>query len=241
MRRLKSTLTPPLRTILPGCALEARDQWMPQYTQSVPVESSSTLFPPSFEFPGSPSIISGQTSLTHPNSIAGIEVEVEGSPWNSTGGKSLGPLSCTQQLSIPAADIGVGHMQLFAMQLPPSLHRPDINAHFAHDPSTPISKLSHNPYSVVLEQFRNAPWRCAQELEPKDPTTGQSVLCALLERSSGDNKIICRLCNVFFLRWDRAIAHLRLEHLDHRPFRCKGACRINGWYDNFRYFILGPA
>ena len=242
MRRSKPTLALPLRTTLPGCALEARDQWVPQYTQSIPVESSSTRFPPFFAFPGPPSPTSGQTSSNHPKSAASIEME--GRLWNSTGGKSLGPLSCTRPLSSAAAHIRVDSMQLFTTQLFPSPcsdHCPNINARFAHDPSTPISTLSRGSHSVDFEQFRNAPWRRAQELEPKDPTTGRSVLFELLEeRTSRNTEITCRLCNEVFIRWDRAITHIRHKHLDHRPYRCGGACGTEGWYENFICAILGP-
>ena len=131
-------------------------------------------------------------------------------------------------------------MQLLSTQLWPSLGS-DINARFAHDPSTLTSTLSRDSYLVVLEQFRNAPWRRANELEPKDPTTGRSVLFALLEeRTSGNKGTMCRLCNWVFTRWDRAITHLRCKHLDHRPFWCGGACGAKGWYENLIRVILGP-
>ena len=131
-------------------------------------------------------------------------------------------------------------MQLFPS--PWSEHCPDIDARFAHDPTTPTSTPSHDSYSVIQGQFCNAPWRRAGELEPKDPSTGRSVLYALLEERTSGNKgsTKCRLCNRVFARADRAITHLRHKHLDHRPFRCGGACGTMGWYENFLCVILGP-
>ena len=112
---------------------------------------------------------------------------------------------------------------------------------FVHDPTTPISTPSRDSSSLIQGQFRNALWRRAGELEPKDPTTGRSVLFALLEERTGGNKgpTTCRLCNRVFARADRAITHLRHKHLDHRPFRCGGTCGTKGWYENFPCVILG--
>lgn len=133
----------------------------------------------------------------------------------------------------------IDHMQLFPS--PCSDHCPNINARFVHDPTTPISTVSRDSYSVIQGRFCNAPWRRAGELEPKDPTTGRSVLYVLLEECTRGNKRFtkCRLCNSVFTRADRAITHLRHKHLDHRPFRCGGACGTKGWYEDFRCVFLG--
>jgi hypothetical protein len=128
----------------------------------------------------------------------------------------------------------VDHMQLFAS--PCSDHCPDIDARFAHDPTAPMPTLSHDPYLVIQGQFRNAPWRRAGEVEPKDPNTGRSVLYELLEERTSENKgpvYKCRLCNREFNRSDRAITHLRHKHLDHRPIRCGGECGTKGWCEDF--------
>ena len=149
--------------------------------------------------------------------------------------------SCAQPLRSTSAHICVDHMQLSPS--PCSNHCPDIEARFAHDPPTPISTPSRDPYSVIEEQFRSAAWRRAGKLEPKDPTTHRSVLFTLLEERNSGNKgpaSRCRLCNKVFPRADRAITHLRRKHLDHRPFRCGGACGTKGWCEKFRYVILGP-
>ncbi len=215
------------------------DEWMSPYTQSIPVDSSSTLFPRYFTLPDLSPPTNSQTSSNHPSSV-GLSIEMERSPWNSIGGKSLGPLSCIQPLLSTAAHMCIDHIQLFPS--PCSDHCPDINARFAHDPMIAISSLSRDSYSAIQGQFCNAPWRCAGELEPKDPTTGRSVLYALLEERASGNKrsVECRLCNRVFTRADRAITHLRHKHLDHRPFRCGGACGTKGWYEDFRCVILGP-
>src|SRR5258706_4495057 len=170
------------------------DEWMSPYTQSIPVDSSSTLFPRYFTLPDLSPPTNSQTSSNHPSSV-GLSIEMERSPWNSIGGKSLGPLSCTQPLLSTAAHMCIDHIQLF-----PSLCSddcPDINACFAHDPMTPISTLSRVYYSSIQALFCSAPWRRAGELEPKDPTTGRSVLYALLEEHASGNKGFtkCRLCN----------------------------------------------
>ena len=91
-------------------------------------------------------------------------------------------------------------------------------------------------YLVIQGQFRNASWRLADELEPKDPATGRSVLHALLEeftfRYVGCIRK-CRLCDMSFSQLDVAITHLRRKHLDHRPFRCEGSCWITRWCEAF--------
>jgi hypothetical protein len=119
----------------------------------------------------------------------------------------------------------------------------------AHDPTTIVSTLPPDSYSVIQGQFCNATWRHAGELEPKDPTTGRSVLHALLEECTNGSKgriSKCRLCNRTFSRADRAITHLRHKHLDHRPFSCGGACGTKGWCDNFPVclswtYLISPA
>jgi len=117
------------------------------------------------------------------------------------------------------------------VQLPPSpscsVQCLDIDTRCAHGLKADIPILPPGPYLVIQEEFCNAPWRRAGELEPTDPTTGRSVLYTLLEEFTSRNKrhtSKCRLCNKAFTRADRAITHLRHEHLDHRPFRCEGSC-----------------
>ena len=114
---------------------------------------------------------------------------------------------------------------------PYSIQYPDIAACSAHDSTTrPTPSPDH--YSAIQEEFCNAPWRHTGELEPKDPTTGRSVLHALLEEFTNGSKgriSKCRLCNRTFSRADRAITHLRHKHLDHRPFWCEGDCGTKGW------------
>jgi len=131
---------------------------------------------------------------------------------------------CVDQIQPP-------HGHLF----PCTVQYPDTGAGYAHDPTTVVSTLPPDPCSVK-EQFYNAIWRRADELEPKDPTTGRSVLHALLEECIHGNKgriSKCRLCNRTFSRADRAITHLRHKHLNHRPFSCGGACGTQGWCSTF--------
>ena len=97
------------------------------------------------------------------------------------------------------------------------------------------------PYSVIEAQFRNASWRLADEMEPKDPATGRSLLHVLLEEFTNEREgrtYKCRLCNEPFSRSDRAITHLRHKHLDHRPLWCEGSCGIKGWCEAFLYVFL---
>jgi hypothetical protein len=113
---------------------------------------------------------------------------------------------------------------------------PVTDARYVHGPTTAVPTLPPDPYSLLQEQFFEAAWRRAGELEPRDPTTGRSVLYALLEECTDGNKrrvSKCGLCNRMFSRADRAITHLRHKHLDHRPFRCGGACGTKGWCGAF--------
>jgi hypothetical protein len=215
-------------------------QWLSSYPQSIPVDCSSTCSPFDFALSDLSSTTNSQTSSVHLKGF-GLNIEMARSLWNSTGTSlGLGPVVHTL-LRSTVTHICVDHMQL--RHSPFSVQCPDIDARFAHDTTTPMSNLSRNSYSVIQEQFCHAPWRRTGELEPKDPTTGQSVLYALLEELTSGNKrptSKCRLCYRVFTRADRAITHLRHIHLDHRPFWCAGACGTKGWCDAFRYVSLGP-
>ena len=178
------------------------DQWVSSYPQSIPVDYSSTIFPLPFALSDLSLPPNSQISSNYPKR-SDLGIEMEGGLWNNIGGKSLGPLSCSKPLRITAAYMCVDHMQL--VPSPSSDYCRDIDARFTHDSSTPISTLPHDPYLVVQEQFRSAPWRRAGELEPKDPNTGRSVLYALLEERTGGNKgpiHKCRLCTRVFNRVD---------------------------------------
>ena len=141
--------------------------------------------------------------------------------------------------------ITAAYMHLDRIQLPPSpytVQYVDIDTRYAHDPTTTISSLPHNSHLAIQEQFFNAPWRHAGELEPKDPITGRSVLYRLLEELTEENKrhiSKCCLCDKTFSRADRAVTHLRHKHLDHRPFWCEGACGTKGWCVAFPCVFLG--
>jgi len=69
-------------------------------------------------------------------------------------------------------------------------------------------------------------------MEPRDQTTGRSVLLALLMEFTdpkGGRIYGCRICKETFARSDRAVTHLRHKHLDHRPYACQGRCGVPGW------------
>ena len=117
---------------------------------------------------------------------------------------------------------------------------------FFPGPSTfPISHGEHDPhhvdchpigttcqYCMILHQFQESSWRRMHEMEPRDPTTGRSVLLALLmdfADPKGGRIYGCRICTETFARAGRAITHLRHKHLDHRPFACQGRCRVPDW------------
>ena len=86
---------------------------------------------------------------------------------------------------------------------------------------------------MILHQFQEASWRRMHEMEPRDPSTGRSVLLVLLvefPHPKGGRIYGCRICEENFTRADRAITHLRHKHLDHRPYACQGRCGLAGWY-----------
>jgi len=211
------------------------DRWLSSHPQSIPVECSSTRFPNCFAISEVPSLTKGQVSLTHPEHF-GLNIGMERGLWDNTG-ESLIHLSWIKR---PRST--VAHIRVDTMLLPTSscsVQSPDIDPRSAHDATTSISTLPLDAYSVIQEQFCNAPWRRAGVLEPKDPTTGLSVLYTLLEECTGGDKghtSRCRLCNKVFTRADRAITHLR--HLDHRPFWCKGSCGTKGWCGALQYVFL---
>jgi len=213
------------------------DRGLSSYSQRIPVECSSTHFPICFEISEAPSFTNGQVSSTHPEQF-GLNVRMERSLWESTGESRI-HLSCLKRPHSTVAHIRAGKMPLPTSPCP--IQCPDINVRCAHDATTSIPTITPKTYSVIREQFYNAPWRRAGELEPSDPTTGRSVLHTLLEECTSGNKghtSRCCLCDKVFNRVDRAITHLRHQHLDHRPFWCKGICGTKGWYDALRCVFL---
>ena len=222
------------------CTFNEWSSSWPPIAEGAPVDYSIIRYSPHSAISDlSSSPTSAQVSSDPPENL-GFNLETA---WSSTG-RSL--RHAAMRTSPPWCI--AAHMCVEWIQTPPGLLSPrpvlypDIDACSAHDPMTAVSTHLSEPYSAIQEQFCNAPWRHAGELEPKDPTTGRSVLHRLLEEFTNENKggiSECRLCNRTFTRADRAITHLRHKHLDHRPFWCGGACGAKGWCDGFPYVFLG--
>lgn len=65
------------------------DEWVPPYAHSIPADRSSTVFSRYFTLTDLSPPTNGQTSSNHSKTSVGLSIEMERSPWNSIGGKSL--------------------------------------------------------------------------------------------------------------------------------------------------------
>jgi len=87
------------------------------------------------------------------------------------------------------------------------------------------------------KEYHESDWFKDQVIEPDLPHNGKSILVRWLkEVGEGKGWTCCvpldgegNRCIRPFGRPDRALAHVR-EHLDLKPFPCKGTCRTKGWY-----------
>jgi hypothetical protein len=77
-----------------------------------------------------------------------------------------------------------------------------------------------------------AQWTALGIVEPNDQN-GQSVLMEWVERRP--NAFYCKVptssgrCKAYNAKRDRILSHIRKDHLNFRPFRCRGACGIPNW------------
>ena len=101
-------------------------------------------------------------------------------------------------------------------------------------PST--SATTEEPSSTALwEQTRAAAlqWSVMGAVEPKDQS-GQSVLMEWVERRPG-NAFYCKVptpngrCRTFNTKKDRILSHIRKDHLNFRPYCCRGVCGTPNW------------
>ena len=75
-------------------------------------------------------------------------------------------------------------------------------------------------------------WSALGTVEPND-RLGQSVLMEWVERRP--DAFYCKVptsngrCNVYNAKKDRILSHVRKDHLNFRPFRCRGICGTPRW------------
>jgi len=88
--------------------------------------------------------------------------------------------------------------------------------------------------TALWEQTRAAAlqWSALGTVEPKDQK-GQSVLMEWVERRI--NTFHCKVptpngrCRIYNAKKDRILSHLRKDHLNFRPFCCRGVCGTPHW------------
>jgi hypothetical protein len=88
--------------------------------------------------------------------------------------------------------------------------------------------------TVLWDQTRAAAlqWTAMGTVEPKGPN-GQSVLMDWIDRRP--DAFYCKVptpngrCRVYNAKKDRILSHVRKDHLNFRPFRCRGVCGTPHW------------
>jgi hypothetical protein len=90
--------------------------------------------------------------------------------------------------------------------------------------------ISQTKERDLLIQVLNSEWLAANEPEPQ--YMGKSILVGFLRRDIPDSPLSCSFdrCGRGFDRQDRAVAHVRRQHLKYKPYKCGGACGKGGWY-----------
>lgn len=89
--------------------------------------------------------------------------------------------------------------------------------------------------AALWDQTRAAAleWSALGIVEPKGQN-GQSVLMEWVERRP-DTIFYCKVptpngrCRTYNAKKDRILSHLRKDHLNFRPFRCRGVCGTPHW------------
>ena len=77
-----------------------------------------------------------------------------------------------------------------------------------------------------------AQWIAEGIIEPKDET-GQSVLMQWVERQP--NTFSCKVptstgyCTIDNIKKSRVVSHIRKDHLNFRPYYCRGGCENQNW------------
>jgi hypothetical protein len=113
------------------------------------------------------------------------------------------------------------------------------------EPASALTAMPQNEHPLLAQHFRditqtkerdlliqvlNSAWLAANEPEPQ--YMGKSILVGFLHRDSPDSQLSCSFddCERRFDRQDRAVAHVRRQHLRYTPYTCGGACGKGGWY-----------
>ena len=112
------------------------------------------------------------------------------------------------------------------------------------EPASALTAMPQNEHPLLAQHFRdisqtkerdlliqvlNSEWLAANEPEPQ--YMGKSILVGFLRRDP-DLPLTCSFdgCGRRFDRQDRAVAHVRRQHLRYKPCTCRGACGKSGWY-----------
>jgi hypothetical protein len=82
----------------------------------------------------------------------------------------------------------------------------------------------------LLVQVLTSEWLAANKPEPQ--YMGKSILIGFLHRDALSSPLSCSFdgCEKTFNRQDRAVAHIRRQHLKYKPYACGGACGKPKWY-----------